>query len=215
MQAVRLSFKDIELRVERAQLSVMGSVTSDLPEGIKTLFLLGPLEPGFWPLFSASAEYQDGAPDPMDRWSSRVIGTLAEDLGGSAYFPFGPPPYQPFFKWAQLSGRAHLSPVGLLVHDNAGLMVSFRGAIGFSYAISTPKAGPSPCDMCFDQPCRTACPVNALKGATYDVPSCKSDLERAENTCLSRGCAVRRACPVSQDYARDEAQSAFHMKAFL
>ncbi|MEM6589681.1 MAG: ferredoxin [Pseudomonadota bacterium] len=215
MTTVRLSFKDIELRARRAQLSVMGTVTEDMPKGIKTLFLLGPLEPGFWPLFSASSEFRDGKEDPMDRWSSRVISALADDLGGEAFFPFGPPPYQPFFKWAQLSGRAHLSPVGLLVHDQAGLMVSFRGAVGFSYAISTPKAGPSPCEMCSDQPCLTACPVGALKGVSYDVPGCKSELDQPENTCLTRGCAVRRVCPVSQKYARDEAQSAFHMRSFL
>ncbi len=215
MSALRLSFKDIELCAGRAQLCVMGTVTRDLPDGIRTLFLLGPLEPGFWSVFSASAEYRDGKDDPMDRWSSRVIGSLAQDIGGTAFFPFGPPPYQPFFKWAQLSGRAHLSPVGLLVHDEAGLMVSFRGAVGFSYAIPTPKTGSSPCETCSDQPCLTACPVGALKGDFYDVPMCKSDLDRPENTCMDRGCAVRRACPVSKRYARDEAQSAFHMKAFL
>ncbi|MEL7254739.1 MAG: ferredoxin [Pseudomonadota bacterium] len=215
MVTVRLSVKDIELRAARAQLSVMGTVTEDLPQGIRTLFLLGPQEPGFWPVFSTSAEYGDGADDPLDRWSSRVIGTLADDLGGRAFFPFGGPPHQPFFKWAQLSGRAHGSPVGLLVHDTAGLMVSYRGAIGFSYAISTPKPNPNPCITCEMQACLTACPVGALKGADYDVPACKADLDRPGNDCMARGCAVRRACPVSQSYARDEAQSAFHMEAFL
>lgn len=215
MTTVCLSIKDIDLRAQRAQLTIMGAVDQELPEGIKTLFLFGPLEPGFWPVFTASAEYQDGQDDPLDRWSSRVVGALARDLGGEAFFPFSGPPYQPFFKWAQLSGRAHLSPVGLLVHDTAGLMVSFRGAIGFSYAISTPKPGPSPCDLCASQPCLAACPVGALKGHFYDVPACKTDLDRDGNDCMSRGCAVRRVCPVSQDYGRDEAQSAFHMRAFL
>ena len=212
---VRLSLKDIELRAGRAQLCVMGAVSEALPAGVKSLLLFGPLEPGFWPVFTASAEYQDGQDDPLDRWSSRVLGALAHDLGGEAFFPFGPPPYQPFIKWAKLSGRAHQSPVGLLVHDTAGLMVSYRGAIGFSYEISMPKPGPSPCELCSDQPCLTACPVGALKGDVYDVPACKTDLDRAGNDCMSRGCAVRRVCPVSQKYGRDEAQSAFHMRAFL
>ena len=35
-----------------------------------------------------------------------------------------------------------------------------------------------------------------------------------ENDCMSKGCAVRRACPVSQSYGRMEDQSAFHMRAF-
>lgn len=214
MSTARLSFEDKELRAIRAQLSVMGCVRDELPLGIRTLFLLGPLEPGFWPIFSATPEYLDGEADPMDRWSSRVIGCLAEDLGGEAFFPFGGPPHQPFFKWAQLSGRAQGSPVGLLVHDEAGLMVSYRGAIGFSYAISTPKPGLHPCDICVEQPCLSACPVGALTGDVYDVAGCKADLDRPENDCMARGCAVRRACPISQGYGRQDAQSAFHMRAF-
>ena len=214
MSAARLSFEDIELRASRAQLSVMGCVRDELPDGIKTLFLFGPLEPGFWQMFSAAPEYLDGKEDPMDRWSSRVIGRLAEDLGGEAFFPFGAPPYQPFFKWAQLSGRAHGSPGGLVVHDAAGLMISYRGAIGFSYAISTPKPGAHPCHVCVEQPCLTACPVGALTGDVYDVEGCKEDLDRSGNDCMARGCAVRRACPISQRYARQEAQAAFHMRAY-
>ena len=62
-------------------LAVFGTVTgAAAPEGIGTLVLLGPREPGFWPAFTASPEYADAAPDPMDRWSSRVIGDLADDL---------------------------------------------------------------------------------------------------------------------------------------
>ncbi len=214
MQTVRLSFQDIEARVGRVQLAVMGTVREDLPQGIETLFLLGPHESGFWKYFTSSCEYKDGAAHPMDRWSSRVIGALAEDLGGQAFFPFEGPPYQPFCKWAQMSGRAHVSPVGLLVHDAAGLMISFRGAIGFSYGIETPKAGPNPCNTCEKMPCLTACPIDAFGKAEYDVEGCRSDLDRSGNDCLARGCAVRRACPVSQGYGREEAQSAFHMEAF-
>ncbi|MEM7599335.1 MAG: ferredoxin [Pseudomonadota bacterium] len=214
MAPANLSFEDIELRAKNAQLSVMGCVHDELPAGIKTLVLLGPLEPGFWPVFSNAAEYSDGAADPLDRWSSRVIENLAQTLGAKAFFPFGGPPHQPFFRWAKLSGRAHGSPVGLLVHDAAGLMISYRGAIGFSYLISEPKPGSNPCETCVERPCLTACPVGALQGDVYDVESCKADLERAGNDCMARGCAVRRVCPVSQSYGRAEAQSAFHMRAF-
>ena len=60
-----------------AQLAVFGTLSDGVPEGVATLVLLGPLEPGFWPTFTASAEYADGRADPLDRWSARVIGTLA------------------------------------------------------------------------------------------------------------------------------------------
>ncbi|MGK7654645.1 MULTISPECIES: ferredoxin [unclassified Roseovarius] len=205
--------------IERAaaphHLAVFGTVTgAETPKGIGTLVLLGPREPGFWPAFTASPEYADAAPDPMDRWSSRVIGGLAQNLDATAFFPFGGPPYQPFISWAKASGRAHGSPVGLLVHDTAGLMISYRGALGFADRLNIPVPPPNPCDSCATRPCLTACPVDAFASGTYDIAACKADLDRPENDCMSKGCAVRRACPVSQSYGRLENQSAFHMRAF-
>lgn len=183
--------------------------------GCQTLVLLGPSEPGFWTHFTATAEYRDGAPNPMDRWSERVVLGMAKDLGATALFPFGGPPWQPFTGWARRSGRAWPSPVGLLVHDTAGLMVSYRGALAFAARFDLPETAAPPCDSCVDQPCRSACPVDALQPDAYDVPACKADLDRPGNDCRARGCAVRRACPVSQRYGRQEAQSAFHMGYFL
>ena len=183
--------------------------------GHRTLILLGPSEPGFWAHFTTTPEYADSAPDPMNRWSERVIGGMARDLGATALFPFGGPPWQPFTGWARRSGRAWPSPVRLLVHDTAGLMVSYRGALAFAERLDLPETGVSPCDACADQPCRRACPVDALQSDAYEVSTCKADLDRPGNDCRARGCAVRRACPVSQRYGRQEAQSAFHMEYFL
>jgi len=76
--------------------------------------------------------------------------------------------------------------------------------------------GVSPCETCTARPCVSACPVNALNAETsYDVPACKAYLDTPAGTdCMSKGCKVRRACPISQRFARPKAQSAFHMKAF-
>lgn len=212
-----MTIDDVERAVGPHFLDVYGAwhpAGHDAPGGVQTLVLLGPHEPGFWAHFSTSPEYLDGQPDPLDRWSSRVIGALATQLSCQAFFPFGGPPYQPFIKWAQDSGRAHISPVGLLVHDKAGLMVSYRGALGFTQKLALPDTPENPCTSCETQPCRNACPVDALKGDSYDVAACKADLDRPENDCMTKGCAARRACPVSQAYGREEAQSAFHMAAF-
>lgn len=214
----QVTLDDVQTATMVAHLEVFGalhpSAQDAVPDGIRTIVMLGPHEPGFWPHFTASAEYQDGAPDPMNRWSTRVITALAHDLNAVALFPFGGPPYQSFIRWAQSTGRSHLSPVGLLVHDVAGLMVSYRGALGFAGVLDIPAPAPNPCLSCTDQPCRTACPVDAFGGGVYDVPACKADLERPGNDCMRRGCAVRRICPVSQTYGRREEQSAFHMEAF-
>lgn len=196
-----------------APLGIVHLAPDELP-GCRTLVLLGPSEPGFWAHFTATAEYRDGAPDPMDRWSVRVIGRIAGMIGARALFPFGGPPWQPFTDWARRSGRAHVSPVGLLVHDTAGLMVSYRGAVALAGEYDAPPGGPSPCATCATRPCLGACPVDALGPQAYDVAACKTDLDRPGNDCRARGCAVRRACPVSQRYGRSDQQSAFHMGYF-
>lgn len=186
-----------------------------VPEGTGTLLLLGPREPGFWAAVTASPEFRDRAPDPLDRWSARVIAEIAARFGATALFPFGGPPYLPFISWALKTGRAWVSPVGLLVHDRAGLMVSYRGALALPERLELPPAPPKPCDVCADRPCEAACPVGALSGSGYDVPACKAFLDSAAGQdCREGGCAVRRACPVSQAYGRLPEQSAFHMRAF-
>jgi hypothetical protein len=186
-----------------------------LPPETRTLLLLGPHEPAFWPAFTQSPEWQDGRADPVDRWSKRVIGEWAEDICAAALFPFGGPPYLPFYSWALRTGRTHASPVKLLVHDRAGLFVSFRGALALPRRLTLPIAPPCPCESCADQPCRSACPASALTSSGYDVLGCRQYLETeegAEN--MQNGCAVRRACPVSRQFGRDPEQSAYHMAQF-
>jgi epoxyqueuosine reductase len=198
-------------------LAVLGSFAAGpedgLPRGTKTLVLLGPKEPGFWPHLKAQPEWR--ADDPVDRWSRRVIGTMACDLGAKALFPFGGPPYHPFYKWALKSGRCWDSPVRLLVHDTAGLFISFRGALALKEALELPAASQKPCDTCAAKPCLTACPASALTGAGYDLHKCHTYLDSvAGQDCMAAGCNVRRTCPLSRSYARMPEQSAYHMGQF-
>ncbi len=208
---------DIEAIAAVHHLAVMGGFAAGpedgLPKGTNTLLLLGPKEPGFWRHLTAQPEW--GADDPIDRWSRRVIGRIACDLGAKALFPFGGPPYHPFYKWALKTGRCWDSPVRLLVHDKAGLFVSFRGALALKEAVDLPPAPPKPCDTCTTKPCLTACPPHALTGAGYDLPTCHGFLDTTNGEqCMSNGCAVRRACPLSLAYARMPEQSAYHMGQF-
>lgn len=191
-------------------LAVLGALH---PPAGGTVVLLGPEGPRFWTAFTTAPEYGDGRPDPMNRWSERVIGGLAGRLGAEARFPFGGPPWQPFTAWARASGQAWESPVGLLVHARLGLFVSYRGALAFEALLPLPPPTTRPCDTCA-RPCLDACPAGALGPAGYDVPACHAFLDTAAGcACYTRGCAVRRACPVGRDL-RPEAQSAFHMAAF-
>ncbi|MEJ1991042.1 MAG: ferredoxin [Maritimibacter sp.] len=193
-----------------ANLELLATVQEDG----STILLLGPREPGFWAAFSTSPEYTDGLPDPMDRWSKRVIGTLAQRWGGEALFPSDGPPYPPFIAWALGSGQIWSSPVTLLVHAHQGLWTSFRGAVRVPGSYALPEVE-NPCESCAGQPCRSACPVNALTAEGYDVAACKAFLDQPEGQdCRDQGCAVRRACPVGQGYDRLAEQSRFHMRAF-
>ncbi|MGL4236098.1 ferredoxin [Tabrizicola sp.] len=212
------SLPAIEARLAPERLEVLGGLAvaegeGGFPKGTRTLLLLGPREPGFWAHLTSQPEW-DGQPDPVDRWSRRVIGRLACDLGAKALFPFGGPPYHPFYQWALRTGRVWESPVRLLVHARQGLMVSFRGALALKEVLDLPPAAPRPCDTC-PAPCLTACPAEALTAAGYDVPRCHAFLDRPEGQdCMAGGCLVRRACPVSQSYARLLEQSAYHMGQF-
>ncbi len=216
MATVPLNLDSIETRLAGNYLTVLGGfVCKDddgLPAGTRTLILIGPGESGYWDHVRAQPEWV--GPNPIDRWSRRVIGQLACDLGAKALFPFGGPPWHPFHRWALRSGQVWESPVRLLVHANQGLMVSFRGALALKEVVTLRAAPDDPCAPC-SKPCLEACPVGALAGGGYDLPRCHGYLDSTAGAdCMGQGCAVRRACPLSQRYARIAEHSAYHMRQF-
>ena len=217
------TLQTLTARLAEDRLEVLGGFSvaegeAGFPAGTRTLLMLGPKEPGFWAHLTAQPEWaqfeKDGQADPVDRWSRRVIGRIACDLGAKALFPFGGPPYHPYYQWALRTGRVWDSPVRLLVHAGQGLLVSFRGALALKEVVEVPPPMGKPCDACL-APCLTACPAGAVTEAGYDVPRCHAFLDQPEGAdCLAGGCLVRRACPVSQSYARLPEQSAYHMGQF-
>lgn len=178
-----------------------------------TVLLISPDEPDFWPIFTISDEYHDGETDPMDRWSKRVIGTWASQVGGQAVYPSDGPPYPPFAGWALDSRSFWQSPVGMLVSRRMGLFTSFRGAVILPERLSLTETAPSPCENC-PKPCLTACPAGAFT-PTYQVAECHTWLDLSKGAdCMSQGCRVRHACPISSDCGRLPQQSAWHMRQF-
>ena len=205
--------------VNRNNLKNLGSLNL-MPDEIKktevkSLVFLGPNEPNFWDEFSRSSERIDDLPDPLDRWTRRVLSSISAELNARVFFPFDGPPYWPFYSWALRSGKSFQSPINFLVHKRVGLFVSFRGAIGFQDTISGlnfQKDDP-PCDNC-ERPCEKACPVDALTVSNYDDKRCRDFVVKSEEDSCSTGCLVRRSCPVGHGLRRPE-QSKFHMSYFI
>lgn len=183
------------------------------------LVLVGRLGRPGWSTFAAAPEYRDRLPDPLDRWSTRVIGTLAEEIGGRALFPFGGPPWWPFQRWAMRAEPVAPSPLGLLIHPDVGLWHAYRGAVAIADDIGEivpPPAVASPCETCAAKPCLTTCPVDAFSPTGYDVARCATHMESPLGAlCRTDGCRARDACPAARGRRYADEEIRFLMRAFL
>lgn len=185
------------------------------PSGAATLLLVGNAGPSMWRAFEAA---RPGGRDPLNRWTRRVVATIAERFDATAIYPFEGPPYAPFFSWAKRAEPVHASPLGMMIHPEYGLWHAWRGALAFTDRLMLPatRSAPSPCVACMAKPCLVACPANAFREGAYDVPACANHLRTANGTdCVAEGCRARRACPIGNEFVYELAQAEFHMKAFL
>jgi ferredoxin len=159
-----------------------------------------------------------GGHDPLDRWSRRVLDTIATQLDASVVMPSDGPPFNPFQRWAMRAEPVHSSPLGILIHPRWGLWHGYRGALLFAEVLDLPDVEvlESPCVTCEAKPCLTTCPVGAFTGSEYRVEACATHLNSAAGTrCLTGGCLARHACPIGKDARPGSDQAAFHMRAFL
>ncbi|MDH3667001.1 MAG: ferredoxin [Paracoccaceae bacterium] len=216
-----MTLSDVGAALTRNGLTIVGAWHPEpddrAPPGIETLCLVGADGARMWDVFQLSAEAANGEPNPLDRWSARVIGEIAEEHGATALFPFGGPPYQPFQLWAERGEGAVPSPVGMQVTAGRGLWTSYRGALGFAaqHDFSPPRGTGNPCLGC-PAPCMSACPVDAFAGGSYDVPRCVAHITSPKGTrCREGGCLVRHACPPGVTATPPATQCAFHMEAFI
>lgn len=191
-------------------------------EGMPAL-LFGNAGADMWARFSRSAEYQDGQPDPLNRWTIRVVGDATQAAGQGVYalFPFGEPVW-PFQRWALRAMGIGASPLGMLIHPEFGLWFALRAAVIVPDAadeveklIQVAEKMIHPCDLCAGKPCLNACPVDAFSGGGFDSRACHSHLASGSPPdCMSEGCMARDACPVGAEWRYSDEQVRFHMRAF-
>jgi hypothetical protein len=166
-------------------------------------------------MWEAFELHLDSMPDPLNRWTVKVIEPVAESFGARALYPFGEPRW-PFQRWALRAEALHPTSLGMLIHPEYGLWHAWRAALAFPEALSLPPRteAPSPCETCAARPCLSACPVGAFGSAGYDVAACAAHLAGEVQTCGSFGCHARNACPVGRAWRYPDAQIRFHMAAF-
>lgn len=169
---------------------------------------------GMWSVFRQSPEFADGLPDPLDRWTRRVIGKIAAENDVPALYPFGERLW-PFQQYAKQATGMKSSPLGLLIHPEYGLWQAFRAVLVFGKETSLevrPEL-PHPCGICIEKPCLEACPVGAFSAAGFAVGDCRAHLKSGrEPDCMALGCRARAACPLGLPYESEQVR--FHMKAF-
>lgn len=216
---------ELARRAEAVGLAVRGAFhpTDDeeilRPIGVRagTVVLLGFTGSVQWANFAGSAEAADGLPDPLDRWSQRVTGVLAADIGALAIYPGGAPRLS-FQRLAARCEAVHQSPIGLLIHERWGLWHAYRGALLLSgkVELSPLDRAAHPCSACRAQPCLTSCPVAAFGADGFNLAACAAHVAGAAGSeCRDRGCLARRACPVGAEFRYVDEQAKFHTAAFL
>ncbi len=221
----------IEAALAREGLILRGGFHPEPGDGVpalengrpaRTLVMVGNAGPALWRAFANSPEFGT-SPDPLNRWSARVIGALAAAWGACALYPFGGPPHLPFVAWAKRAEPVAESPLGILIHPDYGLWHAYRGALAFAEVLDLPPRAerPRPCDSCAERPCLGACPVGAFSAAGtdvagYDVSACADHLASPAGVdCMAEACRARRACPIGRDNFYEPEQAAFHMVHFL
>lgn len=226
------SIQDLTASLAVHGLRLRGSFAPQAQDGLaplqdgmaSRLYLVGVAGSDFWPYFKASPQFQDGAPDPLDRWSRAIAEKLAQQWGGKALFPFEGPPYHPFQRWADRCEPTQSSRMMLRMHPEFGLWHAYRFALllpasTFTQpAIANASVLPSMdvCLQCDGQPCLKACPVSAYTGESFAVDACRGHLGTSKGqVCMQGGCLARNACPQGRSYAYQTEHAAFHMRAFF
>jgi len=184
----------------------------------RTVLVIGSTGTGLWPAFRASPEASDGKPDPMDRYTRRVLSDLAAEFNFLPLFPFEGPPFHPFQQWALRCGGFSRSPFGVLAHVKYGPWAGLRAAFLSPERFGTFEAleTPGPCVTCREKPCLSACPAEAIQSGTgYDVPRCLQYLRETPEAACWSGCLARHACPAGTEFTPSADNARFHMESFV
>lgn len=188
--------------------------------GARAALVVGSGGPTFFDRFAREApEAHDGAPNPLDRFTARVVvaavaGALSPlAVTHAAYFPFtGSAPLIPFQRLGRAAGLGGPGPLGLQIHPVFGAWWAYRALVVVDRELPTAPALGDGCAGC-DAPCVAACPAGAVAVTGFDVPACHARRLSVDACRLS--CAARIACVRGPEHRYSDGQLAFHMAASM
>jgi len=155
--------------------------------------------------------------DPVDTYTRRVTGALAETLTREGYpsaallaFQRRGGAYADFVALGRAAGLGAPSRLGLLLHPVYGPWMSIRAVLLTALVLpETPPLGDyDPCVGC-PAPCAEACPGGAPAPGGFDLARC--DTTRSQEPGCELNCAARRACVVGTSHAYADEAMAHHM----
>jgi hypothetical protein len=208
----------LPLAPARFDEAAAGVVAGQLLPGAAGALIVGSGGPTFFDRFAGAAEAVDGAPNPLDRYTRRVVepavaGALDPlGVGRAIHFPFGNHPLIPFQRLGRAAGLGGPGPLGLQIHPTYGAWWAYRALVLVGCALPVLPAPGDGCAGC-DAPCVAACPAGAVARTGFGVSACHGRRLVAEPCRLS--CVARIACVRGPQHRYSDAELAFHMAASM
>jgi hypothetical protein len=191
---------------------------AELLPGAAAALIVGSGGPAFFDRFDRAPEASDGAPNPLDRYTARVVVRAAREaldplgIAHALYFPFGASPLIPFQRLGRAAGLGGPGPLGLQIHPRFGPWWAYRALIALDRPLPAATPPGDGCAGC-DAPCVAACPARAVQRSGFEVTACHARRLVAEPCRLS--CAARIACVRGPEHRYRDAELAFHMRASM
>ena len=156
-----------------------------------------------WPKLGEIWDDPAYQPDPVDRYTSRVIQQVVSQvpLRSDIRFSYeGEPRRVAIQRLAHLAGLAWLSPSHLSIHREFGPWIAWRAAVVFDCDGPTSDPPDPPCD------CTVGCLPAFQKALEAGVPGSKADLKDRWMDWV----AFRDACSVGRAHRYSDAQIRYH-----